>query len=75
MGEGPLFTMEKTMTEHSQRIVFPGNNSESNVEAKAMLSTVSQDASRASNPEHKRDLESIYDWLDENINSRLVGAK
>lgn len=40
-----------------------------------MLSTVSQDASRASNPEHKRDLESLYDWLDENINSRLVGAK
>ena len=43
--------------------------------AKAMLSAVSQDASRASNPEHKRDLESLYDWLEENINSRLVSAK
>ena len=75
MGEGPLFTMEKTMTEHSQRIVFPGNNSESNVEAKAMLSTVSQDASRASNPEHKRDLESLQGWLEENINSQLAGVK
>ncbi len=75
MGEGPLFTMEKTMTEHSQLIVFPGNNSESVAEARAMLSAVSKDASRASNPEHKRDLESLYDWLDENINSRLVGAK
>ncbi|MDV0844444.1 MULTISPECIES: hypothetical protein [Gammaproteobacteria] len=63
------------MTEHSQLIVFPGNNSESVAEARAMLSAVSKDASRASNPEHKRDLESLYDWLEENINSRLVGAK
>ena len=63
------------MTEHSQLIVFPGNNSESVAEARAMLSAVSKDASRASNPEHKRDLESLYDWLEENINSRLVSAK
>lgn len=63
------------MTEHSQQIVFPGNNSESVAEVKAMLTAVSQDASRASNPDHKRDLESLHDWLEENINSRLVGAK
>ncbi len=47
------------MKDHSQTIVFPGNNVESLAEANAMLSAVSEDARKASNTEDKRDLESL----------------
>ncbi|WP_318837468.1 MULTISPECIES: hypothetical protein [unclassified Providencia] len=63
------------MKDHSQTIVFPGNNVESLTEANAMLSAVSEDARKASNTEDKRDLESLQGWLEENINSQLAGVK
>ncbi|CAM3329738.1 hypothetical protein HZS38_04890 [Xenorhabdus nematophila] len=56
-------------------IVFPENNVESLAEANAMLSAVLEDARKASNLEDKHDLESLQGWLEENINSQLVGAK
>ncbi|MEC6096367.1 hypothetical protein [Enterobacter hormaechei] len=43
------------MKDHSQTIVFPGNNVESLAEANALLSAVSEDARKASNTEDKRD--------------------
>ncbi|MDF5485538.1 hypothetical protein P3672_30075, partial [Vibrio parahaemolyticus] len=73
--DGPPFSKEKTMKDHSQTIVFPGNNVESLAEANAMLSAVSEDARKASNTEDKRDLESLQGWLEENINSQLAGVK
>ncbi|TDB57854.1 hypothetical protein [Photorhabdus khanii] len=63
------------MTDHSQTIVFPGNNVESLAEANAMLSAVSEDARKASNQKDKCDLESLQIWLEESINSQLAGAK
>ncbi|MCJ3463569.1 hypothetical protein LNY58_23990 [Klebsiella pneumoniae] len=63
------------MKDHSQTIVFLGNNVESLAEANAMLSAVSEDARKASNTEDKRDLESLQGWLEENINSQLAGVK
>lgn len=63
------------MIDHSQTIVFPGNNVESLAEANAMLSAVSEDARKASNLKDKFDLESLQIWLEESINSQLAGAK
>lgn len=37
-----------------------------------MLRAVSEDARNASKMEDKRDLESLQNWLEENINSQLA---
>lgn len=75
MGDGPPHSKEKTMKDHSQTIVFSGNNVASLAEADAMLRAVSEDARNASKMENKRDLESLQNWLEENINSQLASVK
>lgn len=63
----------KTIKDHRQTIVFPGNNVVSLAEAKAMLNAVSEDARKASNEKDKCDLESLRDWLEQVIESQLDG--
>lgn len=67
MGGGPRQIGVTMNTNTQQNVMFPGNNVETLAEAEAMLDAVSTDAQKERDPEIRREMNSLKQWLEGRI--------
>ncbi|OKQ18227.1 hypothetical protein [Vibrio antiquarius] len=58
---------------NSQLVMFAGNNVETVEEVRSMQLAVRYDALKANSSSERKELESLELWLEEQINSQIVG--
>ncbi len=58
---------------NSQLVMFAGNNVETVEEVRSMQLAVRCDALKANSSSERKELESLELWLEEQINSQIIG--